>query len=127
MRLMPVMGLCALMLAPACASVNLADGEGDAETHRYFGFVELKVPSRDGRIHAYAVKSAGIALEDGLMIGWRESEQVIVPIPLEEGEAPPDEAPCSLIVIVRSDAQAKHAREILSGLDGEKICLTSFQ
>jgi hypothetical protein len=125
MKRLPLLGLVALVLLPACTQVNLAGETG--KTYRYFGFVELKLPETKGHVHAVSVESAGIALEDGLMIGWRDNERVVVPLDAREGEAPPAEAPCNLIVIVRSDAQAKHAREILSGLDGENICLTSFQ
>lgn len=120
-----LLGLLALVLLPACTQVDLTGEEG--KTYSYFGYVEIKLPETEGRVHAVAVQSAGIALEEGLMIGWRDNERVVVPLEAREGEAPPAEAPCTLIVIVRSDAQAKHAREILSGLEGENICLTSFQ
>ncbi len=127
MKMKPVLGLLLLTLVAACTRVDIGAQEGDSKTHRYFGFVEVKVPQTRGRVHAVAVTSAGIALEDGLMIGWRENERIVVPVPLEDGKPPPDEAPCNLIVIVRSDEDAKHARDILAGLEGENICLTSFQ
>ncbi|WP_417449914.1 hypothetical protein [Kordiimonas sp.] len=114
-----------MILVAACTSVEL--GEGGGKTHRYLGFVEVTLPETRGQLRAWQIKSVGIAAEDGIMLGWREQEQVLVPLKEPDGEAMPHEAPCSLVVVIRSDAEAKHAREILSGLDGENICLTSFQ
>ena len=112
-------------LLAACSSVDLA-GEG-GETHYYFGYVAITLPETDGRLRAWKIQTAGVAVEDGFLLGWRDQEQVLVPLKEPDGEPLPDEAPCSLVVVIHSDAEAKHARDILSGLDGENICLTSFK
>ena len=114
-----------LFLVTACASVRVENGNG--KTYRYFGYVEVQVPEKDDRIEAYKIRSLGLAIEQGISLGWRDNEQVLVPLKEGEGEGAPYEATCSMVVIVRSDAEAKHAREILSDLKGANICLTLFQ
>ena len=114
-----------LVSLSGCASVRTTDGEG--KSYRYFGFVEVVVPEAQANIEAVKITSAGIAIENGLSVGWRDTEQVIVPLKKGAGENAPPEATCSMVVIVRSDTEAQNAREILSDLKGENICLTSFQ
>jgi len=114
-----------LSVLGGCARVTVA--EGDGKTYRFLGYVEVELPETEKKIEAVRLQSLGVALESGLSVGWRESEQVLVPLKDGEGEGAPLEATCSMVVIVRSDAEAKHAREILSDLKGENICLTLFQ
>lgn len=120
--------LISFWLAPifltACTSVKIADDGG--ETHQYFGFVSIQVPETDKRIKAYKISSYGLAIENGLLIGARDTEMVLVPLNDGEGAAP-DEATCSMVVIVRSGAEAEHAHNILKNLEGDTICLATFQ
>ena len=114
-----------LFSVTACASVRVENGDG--KTYRYFGYVEVQVPEKDARIEAYKIRSLGLAIEQGISLGWRDNEQVLVPLKQNVDDSAPAEATCSIVVIVRSDAEARHAREILSDLKGANICLTSFQ
>jgi len=122
-RLILLMAL--LIILNACTSIRTTESGG--KHYRYFGFVEVVVPKTEQDIEAYRIQAMGIAIENGLSIGWRETEMVLVPLKEGAGAGAPQEATCSMVVIVRSDTEAKHAREILSELKGANICLTSFQ
>jgi hypothetical protein len=116
----------------ACASVSVIDnrvGEDgrESQTHRYFGFVEVVVPKASHDIEAVRIQSAGIAIEQGLSIGWRETETVLVPLKVNEDGSTPDEATCSLVVIIRSGSEAAHAAELLRNIEGDGICTATFQ
>jgi hypothetical protein len=115
----------------ACASVRLtggADGHsaGETVTHRYLGYVELVVPKAEKDIQAFKVQSAGIAFDDGLTIGWRDKQLVLVPLKENEDGTVPDEATCSLVVIVSSTAEARQVAVALEGLMGDEICKVNF-
>lgn len=127
MKMTPVAGLLLAAFASACTRVDLAEPDGETKTHRYFGFVEVKVPAVEHGIEAYQTRSLGVAFNDGVVVGWQDEERVLVPLKVPEGAGAPYEATCSMVVIVRSDAEARHAEEILSSLKGENICLASFQ
>lgn len=118
-------GIISICILSGCASVQIA--EGDGATHQYFGFVSVKVPSTEKGIKAFKITSYGIAVENGLMIGGRDTEMVLVPLRENEDGAQPDEATCSMVVIVRSNAEAEHARDTLKNLEGNNICLAAFQ
>lgn len=117
-------GLLSLALG-ACANVQIAADGG--KTHRYFGFVSVQVPKTEKAIQAYKISSLGFAIENGLLIGARDTEMVLVPLRESEGGARPNEATCSMVVIVRSSAEAEHARDTLKDLKGDNICLAEFQ
>ncbi|MBL4836908.1 MAG: hypothetical protein JKY34_04960 [Kordiimonadaceae bacterium] len=106
--------------------LNNAD-KTTGKTHRYFGFVEVVLPKTEKGIRAVSVKSLGVAIENGISIGWRDKEQVLVPLKVQADGTTPDEAICSMVVIIRSTAEAKHAAKMLQPLKGENICLTSFE
>ena len=121
--------LALLVCLAACSSVRIDQTTPvfGTDTYRYFGFVEVIVPKTDGEITAYKIQSLGIALDQGLAIGWRDNEQILVPLKAPEVGGSLWEATCSMIVIIRSDADARHAYQMLSSLKGENICLASFQ
>lgn len=117
------------MCLAACSNVRIDQTKpaSGTDTYRYFGFVEVIVPKTKGGITAYKIQSLGIALEQGLAIGWRDNEQILVPLKAPDAAGAPWEATCSMIVIIRSSADAEHAYQMLSSLKGENICLASFQ
>ena len=116
--------VCVVVLS-ACASVRLT--EGDGKTHQYFGYVAVTMPIAQKHIEAVKLQSFGIALENGIAIGWRDKEMVLVPLRVPADAEMPYEATCSVVVIVRSGKQAQHAVKTLSNIEGEQICVTSFQ
>lgn len=120
-----VLALMTLTLLGACTSIRTTDRDG--KSYRYFGFVEVVVPKVERDIEAVKIESAGIALEKGLSVGWRENETVLVPL-RENAEGPqPNEATCGIVVVVRSNAEAEQARDTLKDLKGDNICLATFQ
>lgn len=117
-------------LCSACSSVRVSEADGHAagtKTYRYFGYVEVTVPETKQKVEAVKIQSLGLAVENGISIGWKDREQVLVPLKQPKGAAAPLEATCSLVVIIRSDAEARHAEKILADIEGENICLASFQ
>ncbi len=120
-----VLVLISITLLSACTSIRAT--ERDGKSYRYFGFVEVVVPKIERDIEAVKIQSAGIALENGLSVGWRENETVLVPLKEGAAKGAPLEATCGMVVIVRSVAEAEHAAAVLRDLKGENICLTSFQ
>lgn len=119
--------LLVLLLQSACVSVRVNDADKTTgNVHRYFGFVEIVQPKLEKGIQAVGVTSLGIAIENGLSIGWRNKEQVLVPLKVSADAATPDEATCSMVVIIRSTEEAEHAAKILQPLKGENICIAKF-
>ncbi len=108
----------------ACANVQIGGGEG--KTHHYFGFVSVQVPEVERAVEAYKVTSYGLAIEDGLMIGARDTEMVLVPLKVNPAGRQPHEATCAMVIIVRSNAEAQHARQTLKDIKGDDICLATF-
>lgn len=113
-----------LLSMTACSSVRTTDRGG--KSYRYFGFVEVVVPKVERDVEAVRIQSFGVALEKGLSVGWRDREMVLVPLKTSEDGAQPDEATCAVVVIVRSNAEAQHARDTLKNLKGDNVCLASF-
>ncbi|WP_308911301.1 hypothetical protein [Pseudokordiimonas caeni] len=107
-----------------CTSVRI--GEGQGQTHWHFGFVKIVEPVTSGVPEAYKLDMAGISIGSSLMLGWSSREEVLLPLaPLPAAGRRP-EAPCHLVVIIRSTAEARHARSILEGLEGVDPCMVSF-
>ena len=124
MRITWLLFLCLLVFF-GCTSVHVTEGEGKA--YRHFGYIEVFVPETDERIGGVKIQSIGVFLETGISIGWRDEELVWVPLKTPEGVNMPQEATCSVVMIIRSDAQAQHASEILTNIEEKNICLVSFQ
>lgn len=108
-----------------CASVDT--GEVKGKTYRRIGYVEVFVPETDERIEAVRVQSLGVSFEGGFSLGWSDEELVWIPLRASDRAGMPTQAACSVVVIVRSDAEAQHASEILTDVVGEDICMVSFQ
>jgi hypothetical protein len=117
--------LTALFALSACTSVQIGDQGG--KIHHYFGFVSVQVPEVTQALEAYKVTSYGLAIENGLMVGARDTERVLVPLRTNQAGSQPHEATCALVVIVRSHAEARHARNTLKDIEGENLCLVSYQ
>lgn len=117
-RLMPLFAL------SACAAVQI--GGGDGKTHHYFGFVSVQVPEVKQAVEAYKVTSYGLAIEDGLMIGARDTEMVLIPLKENPDGRQPYEATCAMVIIVRSNAEARQARQTLKDIKGDDLCLATF-
>ena len=118
------------LLCSACSSVRVSEVGDQAtgtKTYRYLGYVEVIVPETRQKIEAVKIQSLGLAVENGISLGWKNREQVLVPLKQPQGAATPFEATCGLVVIIRSDAEARHAEKILADMEGENICLASFQ
>lgn len=117
-------------MCAACSSIRVSEADGPqakTKTYRYFGYVEVTVPETEKKIEAVKIQSLGLAIENGISLGWKDQETVLVPLKQSGGAAAPLEATCSLVVIIRSDAEARHAENILANIKGENICLASFQ
>lgn len=114
-----------LVVSSGCMSINV--GEEKEKVFRHIGYVEVFVPRTDERIEAVKIQSLGLSLEAGFSLGWRDEELVWVPLKVPASTDMPYQATCSVVVIVRSDVEAQHAYEVLTGVEGEDICVVSFQ
>lgn len=108
----------------SCTNIENSDLSGD--THTFFGITKIELPTTDERIEAIRIQSLGLSLGENLNLGWNNIERVTVPLKDSGGTAQPYEATCSIVVIVRSNSEAAHARNILKDIQGDQICLSAF-
>lgn len=108
----------------SCQTISLEDLN---ESNRYFlGLTVLRNASANLQISAIESQVFGVSVADGMTLGWSNSERVYVPLRVPANENEPYEATCGIVVIIHSPEQLRHAEQLLSGLEGENICLTNF-
>ena len=113
-----------LVLA-SCITVTPGTTRSEVSKY-YFGLVKLVTPETDPRITAFNVKTLGLSIDNGLTLGWRSNERVLVPLRVSDIANQPYEATCSIVVIVRSNLEAAHAAQVLRSMEGERVCVTQF-
>lgn len=101
----------------AAAAVALLAGCATAapqssSSRLYFGLVRVVAPAVKGDTTATEVTALGLGLENGVWAGWRRSSWVSA-----------DPAKCQLLVIIRSNADATHAAQVLRSLEGVNPCI----
>jgi len=103
-----------IALLSGCTTIDV--GEGEKIDLTAVGIVRVRVPVANES--TLAVERSGVGLGfDGLpgggaYLGWSSAKWVIA-----------DPAKCQLLVIVRTEAQVRHAQDILSKLKGESPCI----
>lgn len=98
----------------ACTAPATIDERGRTVEH-HFGYVRVIKPPRQAEIpdfQALGLRTYGIRIENGIGIGYLETERIVVPLD------------CRLVAIVRTQAQMDHLVAILSETDLEDLCVT---
>ncbi len=114
-----VLLLLLILLLPGCTTINVLPnelGELSKLSERVFvGAVKVRLPATSGHIQAVDVKTLGAGWQSGPFVGWNASNLVTA-----------DPAECQLLIVVRSGAEAKNAKEIISSLEGQNPCIVDY-
>jgi hypothetical protein len=81
----------------------------------HFGWVRLTRPTRelaDPRIESHRVETLGIAVQDGLSVGWTERDTLSV------GTG------CNAVIVVRTSEQFRDLTRLIEKLGGDGLCAT---
>lgn len=109
---MPVL-LLMLVTLSSCA-VNAETGQTGARL--YLGVVRVEVPQTRGRVSAVRAQALGLGwgagAQAGPFAGWSSDDWITA-----------DPADCQMLIIIRSGAQAAHARALIQSLGGVNPCL----
>lgn len=105
-------GLVMMPLLAGCATVTPGEWRG---SRTFIGAVRVDVPVTQGDVQAFRVRMLGLgAGRDGVMLGWQDGQWVIA-----------DPARCQMVVIIRSEAEAANAAQVLRQLEGQDICVVN--
>lgn len=101
-----------MALLAGCTTVTPGEWQG---TRTFIGAVRVNMPVTSGDVQAVRVRSLGVgAGATGVHLGWEDGDWVIA-----------DPAKCQMVVIIRSDAQAANAAQVLRQLEGQDICVVN--
>jgi hypothetical protein len=99
------------LLLPAC-TVSTADPA--MREGWYLGLIRVERPAATGAVRAVDLRSFGLGVDQGVWVGFRALDTI---------SAPPGQ--CSFTLIVRDDADLRHALTLIEALEGQP-CTVDF-
>lgn len=112
LALITLLMMCTVMTACTTISVGKADGQEFAGV----GFYRVKLPATQGTLVAVERESVGVGwgtlAGSAAFLGYDKSEWVIA-----------DPESCQLLIVIKSAAQAEHAKEIIELLGDQSPCI----
>lgn len=97
-----------------CTVINV--GTGQTADITSVGIVRVRVPVVVEGLVAIERQGAGLGWDSlpgsGTYVGWSDARWVMA-----------DPRHCQLLIVIRTPAQAEHAKDILSKLEGESPCV----
>lgn len=100
--------------AGGCTSVSV--GSADGQEFAGIGFYRVRLPATQGTLVAVEREGVGLGWGNlagaGVFLGYDKTEWVIA-----------DPADCQLLIVIKSAAQAEHAKEIIALLGDQSPCI----
>ena len=90
-------------------------GAGGGKTSHHFGYVRLEEPKTAGTVVARGVDTVGIAVKEGIFLGWHSSDKIAS-----------DPSSCVLMVVINNKGELDQAMNVLERLERKDLCAASF-